>query len=249
MPVPVCYVQPGAMKLVPWRHYMHRYMHPVMSENQFHCTRLYHLRTPSTPSGIKHNTGSPESDILQVLRKLQEMLLMKTTYSCDIPADIVTTTHNRPLLVSKNIQCCSKLMNILTLQRTHMIPLSDRQKMVPGSAGTSAGISWSINVTSCRNTRTPSQKELSANWKTNQNRHQYETVRAIVLDIIAIANQEARDTRRVFRKAIATCFKPMRTTNGHQPISTSRICLKIRKNTGHHFEEEAQLVTIGNGTV
>ena len=30
------------MKLVLWRHWMHRsYMHPVTSENQFHCTRLY----------------------------------------------------------------------------------------------------------------------------------------------------------------------------------------------------------------
>ena len=34
--------QPGAVKLVLWRHWMHAtQVHPVMSENQFHCTRLY----------------------------------------------------------------------------------------------------------------------------------------------------------------------------------------------------------------
>ena len=34
-------VQPGAVKLVLWRHWMHpSYMDPVISENQFHCTRL-----------------------------------------------------------------------------------------------------------------------------------------------------------------------------------------------------------------
>ena len=36
------HIQPGAMKLVLCCHWMHlSYMHPVMSENQFHCTRLY----------------------------------------------------------------------------------------------------------------------------------------------------------------------------------------------------------------
>ena len=35
-------IQPGAVKLVLWRHWMHvTQVHPVMSENQFHCTRLY----------------------------------------------------------------------------------------------------------------------------------------------------------------------------------------------------------------
>ena len=35
-------VQPGAVKLVLWRHCMHEIqVHPVTSENQFHCTRLY----------------------------------------------------------------------------------------------------------------------------------------------------------------------------------------------------------------
>ena len=35
-------VQPGAVILVFWRHWMHlNFMHPVTSENQFHCTRLY----------------------------------------------------------------------------------------------------------------------------------------------------------------------------------------------------------------
>ena len=34
-------VQPGAVKLVLWHHLMHEVqVHPVMSENQFHCTRL-----------------------------------------------------------------------------------------------------------------------------------------------------------------------------------------------------------------
>ena len=38
--VRVC-VQLGAVKLVLWRHWMHlNVMLPVMSENQFHCTRL-----------------------------------------------------------------------------------------------------------------------------------------------------------------------------------------------------------------
>ena len=36
------YVQPGAVKLVLWRHLMHEIqVHSVMPENQFHCTRLY----------------------------------------------------------------------------------------------------------------------------------------------------------------------------------------------------------------
>ena len=35
-------MQPGAVKLVLWHHWMHlNFMHPVASENQFHCTRLY----------------------------------------------------------------------------------------------------------------------------------------------------------------------------------------------------------------
>ena len=35
-------IQPDAVKLVLWRHWMHlSYVHPVTSENQFHCTRLY----------------------------------------------------------------------------------------------------------------------------------------------------------------------------------------------------------------
>ena len=35
-------LQTGAVKLVLWRHWMHlNFMHPVTSENQFHCTRLY----------------------------------------------------------------------------------------------------------------------------------------------------------------------------------------------------------------
>ena len=34
-------IQPGAVKLVPLRHWMHlSYMHTVTSENKFHCTRL-----------------------------------------------------------------------------------------------------------------------------------------------------------------------------------------------------------------
>ena len=37
-----CRVQPCAMKLVLWRHWMHEIqVHPATSENQFHCTRLY----------------------------------------------------------------------------------------------------------------------------------------------------------------------------------------------------------------
>ena len=37
------YIQPGAMKLVLWRHWMHvTQVHSVMSEDQFHCTRLYY---------------------------------------------------------------------------------------------------------------------------------------------------------------------------------------------------------------
>ena len=36
------FIQLGAVKLVLWRHWMHlNYMHPVTSENQFHCTKLY----------------------------------------------------------------------------------------------------------------------------------------------------------------------------------------------------------------
>ena len=46
-------VQPGAVKLVLWHHWMlHTQVHPVTSENQFHCTRLYsvvyYLRCPGT---------------------------------------------------------------------------------------------------------------------------------------------------------------------------------------------------------
>ena len=38
----LCRVQPGAVKLVLWRLWMHlSYTHPVTSENQIHCTRLY----------------------------------------------------------------------------------------------------------------------------------------------------------------------------------------------------------------
>ena len=34
-------VQPGAVKLVLWHHWMHlNFIHSVTSENQFHCTRL-----------------------------------------------------------------------------------------------------------------------------------------------------------------------------------------------------------------
>ena len=37
-----CCIQPGAVKLVLWRHLMHEFqVHPVTPENQFHCTRLY----------------------------------------------------------------------------------------------------------------------------------------------------------------------------------------------------------------
>ena len=36
------YIQPGAVKLILCGHWMHlSYMHPVTSENHFHCTRLY----------------------------------------------------------------------------------------------------------------------------------------------------------------------------------------------------------------
>ena len=36
------HVQPGAVNLVLWRHWMHAtQVHPVTAENQFHCTRLY----------------------------------------------------------------------------------------------------------------------------------------------------------------------------------------------------------------
>ena len=39
------HVQPGAVKLVLWRHWMHlSYMPPLTTENQFHCTKLYALR-------------------------------------------------------------------------------------------------------------------------------------------------------------------------------------------------------------
>ena len=42
-------IQPGAVKLVLWRHWMHlSYMHPVTSEDQFLCTRLYY-RSWGTP--------------------------------------------------------------------------------------------------------------------------------------------------------------------------------------------------------
>ena len=35
-------IQSGAVKLVLWRHWMHlNFMHQVILENQFHCTRLY----------------------------------------------------------------------------------------------------------------------------------------------------------------------------------------------------------------
>ena len=35
-------IQPGAVKLVLWRHLTHEIqVHPVTPENQFHCTRLY----------------------------------------------------------------------------------------------------------------------------------------------------------------------------------------------------------------
>ena len=38
----IAYIQPGAVKLVLWRHWMHlSFMHPVTSKNQFHCTKLY----------------------------------------------------------------------------------------------------------------------------------------------------------------------------------------------------------------
>ena len=38
----IMHVQPGAMKMVLWRHWMHvTHVHPVTSENQFRCTRLY----------------------------------------------------------------------------------------------------------------------------------------------------------------------------------------------------------------
>ena len=41
-------IQPGAVKLVFWRHWMHlRYMHPVTSEDTIHCTRLYQVNTQS----------------------------------------------------------------------------------------------------------------------------------------------------------------------------------------------------------
>ena len=36
------FLQPGAVKLALWRHWMHEtQVHPMMPENQFHCTRLY----------------------------------------------------------------------------------------------------------------------------------------------------------------------------------------------------------------
>ena len=43
--VKICaFLQAGAVKLVLWRHWMHlSYMHPLTSEKQFHCTRLYML--------------------------------------------------------------------------------------------------------------------------------------------------------------------------------------------------------------
>ena len=38
----VSYIQPGAVKLVLWRHWMHvTQVHPVTAENQLHYTRLY----------------------------------------------------------------------------------------------------------------------------------------------------------------------------------------------------------------
>ena len=43
------YVQPGAVKLVLWRQWMHEIqVHPVTPENQFHCTRLYTRRCTPT---------------------------------------------------------------------------------------------------------------------------------------------------------------------------------------------------------
>ena len=42
--LPPTSIQPCALKLVLWRHWMHvTQVHPVTSENQFYCTRLYKL--------------------------------------------------------------------------------------------------------------------------------------------------------------------------------------------------------------
>ena len=49
VPMPFCIllcIEPGAVKLVLWRHWMHvAQVHPVTSENQFHCTILYYRCT------------------------------------------------------------------------------------------------------------------------------------------------------------------------------------------------------------
>ena len=47
-------VQPGAVKLVLWRHWMHpSYMHPVTSENKFHCTMRY---IPNQTTAMRRKT-------------------------------------------------------------------------------------------------------------------------------------------------------------------------------------------------
>ena len=52
----VGHVQPGAVKLVLWRHWMHlSYMHPVTPESQLHCTRLYAMYLASAPVVLRWN--------------------------------------------------------------------------------------------------------------------------------------------------------------------------------------------------
>ena len=82
-------IQPGAVKLVLWRHWMHlNFMHPVMSENQFHCTRRYtgkptqpHKHTPVREHGTHTHTHT-HAHTHTCMHKRMHTLIHTCTNAC-----------------------------------------------------------------------------------------------------------------------------------------------------------------------
>ena len=75
-------IQPGAVKLVLWHHLMHEIqVHPVTSENQFHCTRLYcHYSDHFKAAAKKLNQNGSETTRQIMVPKHKSLTPLRLTW-------------------------------------------------------------------------------------------------------------------------------------------------------------------------
>ena len=98
---PNCFnrIQPGAVKLVPWRHWMHAtQVHPVTAENQFHCTRLLDV-VIVRPQSDDHAALSLRCHGRSWITRLDFMVLHDGPQSSDflwwLPGGLELLSHDR----------------------------------------------------------------------------------------------------------------------------------------------------------